>query len=190
MKRHRLTQAEYDLWLRAMQGTHRLRPHEQPDLETPAPKHRPVKTHPARPAHNTVPVPKPKPAPPAEPFVPPDGTRARQIRRGRVGVDAKLDLHGMRQSEAHAELTRFILTCHAKDRRCALIITGKGGRRTAGDDFGFTARHCEDGVLRRQVPLWLAQEPLRSKVLTLETAHQRDGGSGAYYVFLRKHRTG
>lgn len=176
-----------------MKGTVPLRTPETPDLDETAPK-------PDNQKSVRVPLPpeppvsvQTKPAnPQSTPFTQPDGVLARKIRRGRVEVDARLDLHGMRQSEAHAALDRFIALCVARGRRCALIITGKGGRREPQweNDGPFTSSRTEDGVLRRQVPLWLAQEPVCSKILTVESAHQRDGGSGAYYVFLRKNKSG
>jgi DNA-nicking Smr family endonuclease len=42
------------------------------------------------------------------------------------------------------------------------------------------------GVLRHQVPLWLRQPPLGQAVLQVSEAHLKHGGSGAYYVYLRR----
>lgn len=117
-----------------------------------------------------------------------DAATARRARRGKLPVEARIDLHGMRQVDAHGALTHFILSCAHNGKRCVLVITGKGGRRPSGDgpDAPFMRPRPEDGVLRAQLPRWLAQEPLRSRIFGMEQAHQRDGGSGAFYVFLRK----
>ena len=50
----------------------------------------------------------------------------RRLSRGQLPIDATIDLHGMRQSEAHAALNRFILARHHRGDRTVLVITGKG----------------------------------------------------------------
>jgi DNA-nicking Smr family endonuclease len=115
----------------------------------------------------------------------------RQARR--IEVEARIDLHGMRQAQAHTALRRFLLSSHAAGRRWVLVITGKGSaRREAreGDDAGFYARE-EPGVLRRNVPRWLAEPDLRAIVVGYSSAAIRHGGEGALYVQLRRReRTG
>src|ERR1019366_4885255 len=90
-------------------------------------------------------------------------------------IDARLDLHGLTQSEAHAALLRFLRSAGARDARLVLVITGKG-------------RGGEPGVLRRQVPQWLGLPEFRSLVLGFEDAHVTHGGEGALYVRLRRAR--
>ena len=110
---------------------------------------------------------------PASTGAPPD-----RLRRGRLGVDARLDLHGLTQHAAHDALVRFVLDAHARGRRSLLVITGKG---TFGDGRG---------ILRARVPDWLNDPPLRDKVLAIETAQPKDGGAGALYVLLKRRREG
>ena len=106
-----------------------------------------------------------------------------KMKRGKLAPEARIDLHGMIVSEAHAELTGFILDAAADGKRLVLVITGKGRVR---DDFGsIPARR---GILRHQVPQWLALPPLRNLVLQVTPAHVRHGGEGAYYVYLRRSR--
>lgn len=101
--------------------------------------------------------------------------------RGKLVPDGKIDLHGMTVAEAHPELTRYLLRAHAEGRRLILVVTGKGRDRDSGGPIP-----APRGVLRHQVPLWLAQAPLASLVLQITEAHQKHGGSGAYYVYLRR----
>ena len=104
-----------------------------------------------------------------------------KMRRGKSAPEARLDLHGMTVAAAHGKLTAFILSTQAEGKRLVLVITGKGRK---SDDAGpIPAR---PGILRQQVPHWLAQAPLKSAVLQVSEAHQRHGGSGAYYVYLRR----
>ena len=111
--------------------------------------------------------------------------KARQIASGKIEVDARIDLHGLRQRDAHARLRTFLLEAHADGLRTVLVITGKGGEEHP-DRLGDLAGERQRGVLRRNVPHWLEEPELRSIVLSFTQAGVRHGGSGALYVQLRK----
>jgi len=98
-----------------------------------------------------------------------------RLRRGRLPVEARLDLHGMTQTEAHRALSGFVARAHASGRRTLLVVTGKGTREGSG-------------ILRAAVPRWLAEPALRDKVLSTAPAVPRDGGAGALYILLRRVR--
>jgi DNA-nicking Smr family endonuclease len=119
------------------------------------------------------------PSPP--PLAPLENRLRTQLRRGQQGVDAVIDLHGMRQDEAHLALRAFLRREQGRGTRLALIVTGKGaaGSSLFGD---------ERGVLRRVVPHWLRLADLRPLVVGFEEAQARHGGSGALYVRLRRVR--
>ncbi len=124
-------------------------------------------------------------APPGDktPPLAPLGRRLKQrVARGREPIDARLDLHGLTQSAAHAELLRFLSGAQADGARIALVVTGKGNR-TGKHDAG-AAR----GVLRRQVPMWLSLPEFRRFVVGFEDAHVGHGGDGALYIRLRRAR--
>jgi DNA-nicking Smr family endonuclease len=113
-----------------------------------------------------------------------DRQTARKLERGTVAVEARLDLHGMRQREAHAALRRFLKAAQGKGHRHVLVITGKGvepGERRS-------LYEGERGVLRVSVPHWLAAPDLASVVVSYSEAPRRLGGEGALYVRLRKAR--
>lgn len=110
-----------------------------------------------------------------------DTRKHRNLKRGKLRPDAKIDLHGMTQAQAHPALVGFIQRSFADGKRLVLVITGKGKDR---DDGGpIPVRH---GVLRHQVPHWLTAANLRPMVIQVMQAHPRHGGSGAYYVYLRR----
>jgi DNA-nicking Smr family endonuclease len=105
----------------------------------------------------------------------------RKLTRGKLHPEARIDLHGMTLADAHPALLDFVACAHARGLRLVLVITGKGKAR---DEYGpIPAR---TGVLRHQVPQWLSSGPLRPLVLQVAEAHQRHGGSGAFYVYLRR----
>ena len=95
-----------------------------------------------------------------------------KLRRGLYPIDARIDLHGLTQAEAHDRLTAFLATCQARGNRCVLVITGRG------------VRH--GGTLRSMTPRWLDEAPNRARVLAFAQAHQHHGGEGALYVLLRR----
>jgi DNA-nicking Smr family endonuclease len=132
-----------------------------------AAKPQPVAVRPARPVAH---------APPLAPI----GRRAKQkLARGAQAIDARIDLHGLTQGEAHLALTRFLRHAQAGGARFVLVITGKGAR---GD------LASERGVLKRQVPMWLNLPELRDYVVGFEAAHGGHGGEGALYVQVRRPR--
>lgn len=106
-----------------------------------------------------------------------------RLKRGRLVPEARIDLHGMTLARAHPALTGFVLRAQNDGKRLILVITGKG--KHAEDTGPIPVRH---GVLRHAVPDWLSRPPLSQAVLQITPAHQRHGGTGAYYVYLRRSR--
>ena len=117
-----------------------------------------------------------------------DARKARKIKAGRIEIQARLDLHGMRQSEAHSALQAFLLRAHARKLKWVLVITGKGTFARDGnnpDPLGGDWSAPQRGVLRNNVPKWLAEPQLRSVVVSYTTAAVHHGGEGALYIQLR-----
>lgn len=106
-----------------------------------------------------------------------------KLKRGKLVPEARIDLHGMTLDQAHPELNRFILGAQFRGLRLVLVITGKGQREDP-----YQLMPLRRGVLKQQVPQWLRMAPLSSAVLQVSEAHQRHGGSGAYYVYLKRRR--
>ena len=131
----------------------------------------------------------PTKAPPPQPRLGPqlvklERRKARRIARGSEEIEARLDLHGMTQDDAHATLVGFVRRCHANGLRRVLVITGKGGtgRHHADDEVIPRPR----GVLKHNVPRWLGGAEIGALVVSYTTAHVRHGGEGALYVQLRR----
>jgi DNA-nicking Smr family endonuclease len=178
MKR-KLTDDERRLWAAAIRAVRPLRPgvgpSEPPPLTPPSasehkdslPRKLREQSRPHRPGSG--------PAPALALLARRDKQR---LARGHSQIDARLDLHGMTQAQAHAALLAFVRNAQAAGARIALVITGTGSRAADG----------ERGVLRRQVPLWLDLPEFRRYVLGLGTANIAHGGEGALYVRLRGKR--
>lgn len=108
----------------------------------------------------------PKPAPLAKL----DRRMRSRVARGRIEIDARLDLHGHTLDRALIRLERFLASSQADGVSLVLVITGKSG------------------ALRREVPHWLAGAKLRRLVIGFEEAAPHHGGSGALYVRIRRRR--
>ncbi|MGH7033452.1 MAG: Smr/MutS family protein [Stellaceae bacterium] len=151
---------ERALWREAMRGVRRL--DAAPAAAAPEPK-------PAPPAKTRA---LPRPEKPALP-IPRHGLdrrSAQRLKRGRTAIDARLDLHGMTQGEAHRALAAFLARAQKTGLRVVLVITGKSG------------------VLYGAVPRWLGEGDNRGRVLASGRAQPPHGGAGALYVFLRQKR--
>ena len=120
------------------------------------------------------PVVKPKPA-----LAPLDRRTKQKLSRGREAIDARLDLHGMRQDEAHGALSHFLRRCQADGAKFVIVVTGKGLRGGEGTDRG---------VLKREVPRGLQMPEFRDVVVGFEVAAIGHGGEGALYVRIRRSR--
>lgn len=112
-----------------------------------------------------------------------DRRQADRLRRGRMQIDRRIDLHGMTRAEAHDALTSFLLSAAETGARCVLVITGKGNR-SGSDDFG----RARTGTIRSDLPGWLNLPPVREQILGFSRAQPRDGGDGAFYILLRRRR--
>ncbi len=122
-----------------------------------------------------------------EPGVGIDKRTDERLRRGKMDIDARLDLHGLNQDEARVALTDFIIGAHESGKRCVLVITGKGKGKSQGEEEEWFMP--QKGVLKQQVPEWLAGDTLRPLIVQTHQAQRHHGGDGALYVLLRRHRS-
>jgi len=180
-RRRSLSEEESALWAGVARSIRPLRRPRQP-AEPPSRRAGDDKTavvsrpdaQPSAASRGATPV---KTTPPLAPL----GRRLKQrVARSREAIDARLDLHGLTQAQAHAALLHFLQCAQADGARIVLVVTGKGTGK-GGDQR-------EHGVLKRQVPMWLSLPQFRRLVVGFEDAHVRHGGQGALYVRLRRPR--
>jgi DNA-nicking Smr family endonuclease len=158
---------ERALWREIIRGVKPLRD-AAPDEAKLAPSRR-------KPAATRAPAAKPTPAKPTvakqaavKPIAALDRRSAQRLKRGTTAIEARLDLHGMTQTEAHAALSRFLARAQKNGSRTVLVITGKSG------------------VLHNAVPRWLNEDAHRGAILAIARAHTQHGGEGALYLTLRR----
>lgn len=150
---------------------------ETPEEEAPPPPPQKKLKKPRRAAPAAAPAPPRPPAlPELDPVVPAglDRRTARRLKRGQLAAEARLDLHGRTQDQAHDALQDFIQESRMARRRCVLVITGKGSVVSG-----------KGGVLRQMVPRWLNEPALRRHIIAITNAPESSGGTGALYVLLK-----
>jgi DNA-nicking Smr family endonuclease len=153
------------LWVEAVRDVTPLRGRSAPVL--PAGPPQPAETLVTVPAADSSPI---------ERFAGVDRATAERLKRGQHPIEARLDLHGLTQAEAHHALSEFVESGYREGRRCVLVITGRG----LGVDG--------PGVLKSAVPRWLGEVGLRRRILAIAAAQPRHGGAGAVYLLLRRRR--
>ena len=123
-----------------------------------------------------------------------DRNTAERFRKGDLRIDAAIDLHGMNREKAYMALSGFLRAHYDQGSRCLLAITGKGQKKqpekkAAGKEMQQeSAQGIVQGVLQELLPRWLAEPGLRPMVLVFDVARPKHGGSGAYYILLRRKR--
>jgi len=97
----------------------------------------------------------------------------------RLPIDRTLDLHGMTQAEAHRALLSFIASARGEGLCLLLVITGKG-----------RAQDLRPGILKSRFLDWVEAPPLRTEIARVAPAKAKDGGAGAFYVYLKAKSAG
>jgi len=170
-----MSKDEADVWRQATSGAKPLRNRAQAQyLTRPAPDRATVRQRlaetAARPLKTDYMAPSSNPA--LEKHL--DRAQLKRLKRGRLPIEGRLDLHGMTAREAERNLCSFLRASQQMGRRAVLVITGRGVDTTG----------TGKGVLKRETPQWLARLP--DVVTGHAQADQRHGGAGALYVTLRR----
>ena len=178
-----LSPSDLELWRRVTEQAAPLKGKDPKKRKTTleSPPAAPPPTAP-KPKPRAVPRPPAKAPPaPAKPALAPGATAdidkrtAERLRRGKLPIEARLDLHGLRLVEAEQAFAAFLARYQAAGRRSVLVITGKGPGR-------------EGGVIRQALPGWINQPANRARIVAFAPAQPQDGGHGAVYLLLRRRK--
>lgn len=180
--------AEQNLWERFVAG---IRPLKKSDNKaTPQPQ-KEKQTTPHNTTVSTPNLPLQKQTAAQPPSQPTENTLDRRtldkLKKGKMAIEATIDLHDKTQDQAYTVLVGFVTRAFQSQKRCVLVITGKG-KNTKADDFFFTSKQDGVGILKSRLPEWVSQPPLNEMVLKHVTAHRNHGGEGAFYLYLKRHR--
>ena len=104
----------------------------------------------------------------------------KRIKKGRLKIESRLDLHGFTVEESKEKVVNFIVRNYESKKRLLLIITGKGKRLPVTEGWRGT------GKLKENVPLWLKSIQLSKYILWFDSANRENGGEGALMIYLKK----
>ena len=98
----------------------------------------------------------------------------------------KLDLHGLSLNQANKVVKKFIIKSFEAGYTKLLIITGKGLRSKVHKNPYLSQQMS---VLKYSVPEFIKNDKdLFDKIRKISRADLKDGGEGAFYIFLKKSR--
>ena len=98
----------------------------------------------------------------------------------------KIDLHGYSLDEANKVIEKFIIDSYKDSVNKLIVVTGKG----------LHSKHEKDpyvskdlGILKNSVPEFIkSNSKLMKNINFIESASLVDGGSGAFYIYLKKYK--
>lgn len=93
----------------------------------------------------------------------------KKLKKGKIFIEGKIDLHGMNQERAFNSLNTFVRNMSAQGKKYGLVITGKSGE-----------------VLKPSFPKWLELPEIKPFVISYKQADKKHGGEGAFYLVVRK----
>ena len=112
-----------------------------------------------------------------------DKKNFKKLLKGKMEIEGTIDLHGLSADQAKIKLIAFIGQSYRLGKRLIIVITGKG-KHKGYDEF----HRPINGVLRQSLPDWLSDPLVSDKILQVTQAQPKHGGTGAFYVYLRRKR--
>ena len=107
-----------------------------------------------------------------------------EIKENKSHITKSLDLHGFTLEEANKRVESFITDCFNQKVSKIIIVTGKG-LHSQNDKDPYISKQF--GILKNSVPDFIKNNlSLMAKIKSISDAEITDGGSGAFYVFLKK----
>ena len=108
----------------------------------------------------------------------------KNLKRGKIKIDRKIDLHGHSLIDAYHIFKKEIKKTYEKNKRCILVITGKGAHpNKTQEDFSPKLFY---GKIKKSIISWAEEDSLKKYILTYQTAGIAHGGEGAIFIYLRK----
>ena len=107
--------------------------------------------------------------------------------KNKIRINKKLiDLHGYTLEEANIVLEKFILQSYKKNIKKLIVVTGKGLHSNKDKD-PYVSKNMS--ILKYSVPEFINNNnKLMSLISEMKQAKIEDGGSGAFYIYLKKNK--
>ena len=113
------------------------------------------------------------------------GEMNKDLKRGKVKIDRKIDLHGYSLEQAYKKFKSEVKNNYHKNKRCLLVITGKGVRKKH-ENKDISTPKLFYGKIKNSILDWINENDLKELILTYQDAGSEHGGDGAIFVYLRK----
>ena len=95
-----------------------------------------------------------------------------------------IDLHGYTLDNANRVIKEFINKCYSEKVNKIIVITGKG-IHSNNEKNPYVSKDL--GILKYSIPEFLKSNQDLMKIISyISPASVKDGGSGAFYIFLKK----
>ena len=95
----------------------------------------------------------------------------------------KIDLHGFTLEEANKAIEHSIKKCFDEDVTKIIVITGKG-LRSKNLENPYLSKDLS--ILKYSVPEFIeSNKSLKKMIIEITDAKIEDGGSGAFYIYLK-----
>ena len=96
----------------------------------------------------------------------------------------RIDLHGYTLEEANKAIKKFIENGYEKGTSKIIVVTGKGLHSNVEKD-PYVSKDLS--ILKHSVPEFIQNnKELMKKIIDIKDASIEDGGTGAFYIFLKK----
>ena len=96
----------------------------------------------------------------------------------------RIDLHGYTLKEANNHIKKFILDCYVNEVTKLIVVTGKG---LHSDNYKNPYLSKDLSILKYSVPEFIKNDQeLMKIILEIREAKIEDGGSGSFYIYLKK----
>ena len=106
------------------------------------------------------------------------------LRKKKIGKIKSIDLHGYGLEEANKTIKNFILKAHKDGVTKLIVVTGKG-LHSQNEKDPYVSKNL--GILKYSVPEFIkGSQELMRRIIELRDASVEDGGSGAFYILLKK----
>ena len=107
-----------------------------------------------------------------------------KLDKKKVSKIKHIDLHGFSLDEANKTIKKFIDDCYQNGVSKIIVVTGKGLHSNVERD-PYVSKDLS--ILKYSVPEYIENNlELMKKIIEIKDAEIEDGGSGAFYIFLKK----
>ena len=94
-----------------------------------------------------------------------------------------IDLHGFTLEEANKTIKKFIEDSYAQNVNKIVVVTGKG-LHSQNESDPYVSKDLS--ILKHSIPDFIKKNNnLMDKIIDLKEADIKDGGSGAFYIYLK-----